>query len=397
MAYIEDRWFDRSGAKTARHGTGKRWQLRWREPDGRERKLSYARKTDADDRRKALESDVLHGRYIDPKAGSITFDAYAAEWLQYRNSDPSTIEHTDRRLRLHVTGTALGKTPMGKIQPRMVQAWLSMMTVGDSTKRTVFDHVSQILSSAVEDGIITSNPAKAKSVTPPKRVRAEIVPWTDTQVAAMLHNIADRYRPLVMLGAWLGLRFGESAGLSPDDIDWLRGTITVTIRRQLKIVGNQRVFGPPKGGDGKLRTLPLSAALRDELAAYLKMYPAHDVTLPWKQPGGTPVTVPLLMTNQRKQPLHSASVTAGVWYPALEKSGISRGRTNGTHALRHYYASSALADGGDPVALATYLGHADPSYTFNVYGHFMPSAELRFTSAIDHAITRVQDEQRRLA
>lgn len=62
-------------------------------------------------------------------------------------------------------------------------------------------------------------------------------------------------------------------------------------------------------------------------------------------------------------------------------------RENGTHALRHFYAS-ALLDGGENIrALAEYLGHADPGFTLRVYTHLMPSSAERTRSAIDMAFT----------
>lgn len=395
VASIDDRWWteitDGNGnvvekIKTDRYGKGARWQVRWREPDtNKGRKLSFAKWKDADNKRKELEGDILRGQYVDPKAGTIPFDEYAAEWLANRRSDPLTIEATEGRLRRYVTGTALGKSPIGRIRPSTIQAWLKGLTVADSTARVVFDHVSGILAAAVDDGLISVNPCKSKAVEVPKRQRGELIPWTHEQVAAMIDNIADRYRPLVMLGAWLGLRAGETAGLAVDDVDFLRGVVTV--RRQVKIVGNRRVFAFPKGG--KIRTVPLSAALRDELAAYLAEYPTRSVTLPWRESGGEEVTARLILTNTRGEALHPATVTNTVWYPALAASGIERHRRNGTHALRHYYASSTLEHGGDIKALAAYLGHADPGFTLRVYGGLMPSSEERFKAAIDLAIVEV--------
>ena len=58
-------------------------------------------------------------------------------------------------------------------------------------------------------------------------------------------------------------------------------------------------------------------------------------------------------------------------------------RANGTHALRHFYAS-ALLDGGESIrAVSEYLGHADPGFTLRVYTHPMPSSAERTHKAID--------------
>lgn len=386
MASIEDRWHRKTdGGRTARYGKGQRWRVRWYGPDGEPDNLSFDKWADANAKRIEIEGDLLRGTYVSPKAGKVTFDSYAAEWLADRRSDPLTIQNTRDRLRRYVTGTRLGKSQIAKIRPSTVQAWLKGMTVGESTKRVVFDHVSSIFSAAIDDGLIGSNPCQSKSVTVPKRTREKVIPWTHKMVADMRTNIAERYRPLITLGAGLGLRAGEVAGLSPDDVDWLRGK--VTIRRQVKIVGNRRCFAPPKGG--KVRTVPLSAILRDELAAYLATYPPKEITLPWKQPGGEATTVPLMVTNERGDALHSSTVNNTVLPRALEASGIDNTRENKSHALRHYYASVTLANGGDIRALSEYLGHGDPAFTLRIYAHMMPQAEDRFRSAIDAAFAEI--------
>ena len=70
-------------------------------------------------------------------------------------------------------------------------------------------------------------------------------------------------------------------------------------------------------------------------------------------------------------------------HPALRKAGVPVTRNNGTHALRHFYAS-ALLDGGESIrAVSEYLGHADPGFTLRTYTHLMQSSAERTRKAID--------------
>ncbi len=386
MAHIEDRWHDKTtGEQTARYGSGKRWLLRWRDPDGTGRKLSYARKTDAQDKRKAIESDIQRGTYVDPREGRQTFDDFAAEWVSHRTSNQLTIENTQARLRRYVTGTPLGKTPLSKIRPSTVQAWLKSLTVADSTARVVFDHVSSILAAAVDDGVIARNPCLSKSVTPPKPSQKQIIPWTAERISALYAAMDNRYTAMIDLGAGVGLRAGEIFGLSPDDIDWLRGRVHV--QRQVKIVGNRRVFDYPKGG--KDRFVPLIERVKNALSVHLARHPASTVTLPWNDKVRTPTTVRLLVTNPRGEAIHGSTVGKDIWHPALDKAGIPRGNDNGMHALRHYYAS-ALLDGGDSIkAVSRNLGHTDPGFTLRTYTHLMPDSEDRSRAAITKAFNKI--------
>jgi integrase len=77
------------------------------------------------------------------------------------------------------------------------------------------------------------------------------------------------------------------------------------------------------------------------------------------------------------------------WQPALARAGVAHPtRADGTHALRHYYAS-ALLDGGENIkALSEYLGHADPGFTLRTYTHLMPSSHERTRRVIDTRLGR---------
>jgi integrase len=62
---------------------------------------------------------------------------------------------------------------------------------------------------------------------------------------------------------------------------------------------------------------------------------------------------------------------------------VELSRTNGMHALRHFYAS-ALLDAGESIkAVAVWLGHANPAFTLRVYAHLMPESPGRARRALD--------------
>lgn len=392
MASVEDRWYRTirtpDGAaqkvKSDRYGIGLRWLVRWRDPDGRERKLSFDKKVHADNHAATVEADKLRGTYIDPSAGVETFGTYAARWLARQTTDPLTRQEITNRLRRYVQGTALNSVQLRNIRPGTIQAWVGGLptSLAESTKGVVFSHVSAILNAAVDDGLIAKNPCRAASVRRPKADAHDIEPWTPEWVARMHQELPERYQPFVTLAAGLGLRQGEIFGLSPDDIDWLRGWVTV--QRQVKIVGSRLVFALPKGR--KVRKVPLPSSVRDELAAYLAKYPAKTVTLPWETSTGKPTTVSLVVTSRQGQACNRNHINQCTWKPALERAAIESSRKNGFHALRHYYASVLLDAGESIKALSTYLGHSSAAFTLHVYTHLMPSSESRTRTAVDAAI-----------
>ncbi|MEU8270530.1 tyrosine-type recombinase/integrase [Sphaerisporangium sp. NPDC049002] len=59
-------------------------------------------------------------------------------------------------------------------------------------------------------------------------------------------------------------------------------------------------------------------------------------------------------------------------------------RQQGTHQLRHYYASITLAAGVTIKELSEYLGHADPALTLRVYAHMLTTSHDRACKADKH-------------
>jgi hypothetical protein len=50
-----------------------RWRARWRDPAGRQRTKSFARKVDAERFLLGVEDAKLRGAYVDPAAGKVNF------------------------------------------------------------------------------------------------------------------------------------------------------------------------------------------------------------------------------------------------------------------------------------------------------------------------------------
>jgi integrase len=178
----------------------------------------------------------------------------------------------------------------------------------------------------------------------PKPEQRKVIPWKLERVNAVRAGLGDRYKAMVDVGAGCGCRQGEIFGLGVDDIDFDGGWIHV--RRQVKRVRARLVFGLPK--NDKERKIPLPASVAHALKTHMDAFAPVDVTLPWESPGSKRlVTVRLVFTNARKAAVSRSAFNLPHWQGALKKTGVDPGtaRENGTHALRHFYAS-ALLDAG---------------------------------------------------
>ncbi|MEU4779918.1 site-specific integrase [Micromonospora sp. NPDC023633] len=302
--------------------------------------------------------------------------------MRTRSFDESTRESTEFRVRKHLL-PFFGSRQLASIKPGHIREWDAGMVgkLAPATRAVVFAHLRTILGAAVDDERIAKNPCSAASVKPPRPVQRRVVPWRADEVSAIRGGLAERYRPMVDLGAGCGMRQGEIFGLGVEDVDFVSGWVHVV--RQVKVVRSRLVFGLPK--NDRDRRVPLPDSVAQSLKEHADKYSPLSITLPWEDPfSDERVTVPLIFTTTRRGAIKRATFDGKSWRPAVEAAGIVPTRATGMHALRHFYAS-ALLDAGESIkALASYLGHSDPGFTLRVYTHLMPASEERTRNAIDN-------------
>ena len=90
-----------------------------------------------------------------------------------------------------------------------MQGWISGLRLGPNSARKVIADVSQVFAAALDDGIITRNPLKARSVQKPQVVRSEATPWTAAEVEAVADQLPGHLAALPYLGSACGMRQGD--------------------------------------------------------------------------------------------------------------------------------------------------------------------------------------------
>lgn len=120
--------------------------------------------------------------------------------------------------------------------------------------------LARVLSDAVRDRLLVSNPARGVRLPKPAARRSVYL------TAAQLQCLADgagAYRSLVLVLGVGGLRWGEAAALRPFDVDFLRRRIS--LHRNAVTVGSRVVLGTLKGN--KTRHVVLPQFVIDAIAA----------------------------------------------------------------------------------------------------------------------------------
>jgi len=170
---------------------------------------------------------------------------WAAEWWQSTaNLRPSTRARDESLLRNHVL-PAFGDAPLAAIGQRDVRAWVAALAASDLAAAAVakiYQTLSRVLGGAVDAGMIPASPCRRVAL--PRIERQEMRFLTPAQVDVLAVTIDSRYRALVVLAAYGGLRIGELAGLRRRRVDLVAGTVEV-----VEIVTEVRgtlMIGPPK-------------------------------------------------------------------------------------------------------------------------------------------------------
>ncbi|WP_435130369.1 tyrosine-type recombinase/integrase [Actinacidiphila sp. bgisy144] len=206
-----------------------RFQARYRGPDGIDRPAphTFATKRDADDWLAERQTEVRQPDWRDPDAGNVPFEAYATAWVKERPLAQSTAELYGILLRVHLVPT-FGRKVLAEITPAAVRTWRRVRLdegTGEPTVAKAYALLRTIMGTAVADDLIRRNPCQIKNggtVHTPERPTATI-----PEVFALADAVQPRYRVLVLLAAFCGLRWGELMGLRRQDIDADGGTIRV--------------------------------------------------------------------------------------------------------------------------------------------------------------------------
>ncbi|MEZ0096010.1 tyrosine-type recombinase/integrase [Streptacidiphilus sp. EB129] len=387
------------------HGRGKRWLARWRDPEGEQQSESFDRQEDARKHLNKIAASVDDGSYIAKEKGETLLKALAEQWLAdqvFKN--PRTEPQYIARVRTHIIGP-IGELQLAQITPSRVSAWIKRLssTLDETYVGLIYTHLKSILDMAVDDELIRRNPCDSRTVKrvkprrqkkPPKDLTVD---WEDSE--GIKQNLPGRYQATVDCGRGLGMRQGEVFGFSPDDINWLAAEKFVHIKRQIAFDRGVMVFAPPKGGsddDPKDRKVPLDDTLSFILAEHVRQFPPVEITLPWIERNGPPVTVRLMFTSREHKPVNKNYFNY-MWKAALESIGliealndkpVGRGRLweqcrdKMMHSLRHLFASEALSAGVDIYTLADLLGHEDPAFTLRRYVHRVAGSLKKARAAI---------------
>jgi integrase len=320
--------------------------------------VTFTVKTDAESwlgsERRLIERDALgEAEWIPPKerdqlakAVGVRLAEYGDKEIARRDLGPRTRIQYETLFGEHIK-PVLGHLSLNRISVEAVKGWHAKTLVGKPAYRAqAYNLLKSIMSSAVHDGLLQSNPcniAKAGRIKTDLHVNI----LTVDELGAVADKIKpDRFRALILLSAWCGLRFGEVTELRrkdiADDCSVLTVARGVTHRKGCHV-------GPPKSG--KRRVVVIPPHIREDIRNHLEHHVTNDAEA-------------LLFPAPRNgchldDKLFRTSFIAAVKTVGREDVRI--------HDLRHF-AGSMAARVGSPIEVRNYLGHANVEMSLR-YSH----------------------------
>lgn len=136
--------------------------------------------------------------------------------------------------------------------------------------------------------------------------------FTLAQVQALVDAVEDRWRALILLGAWTGLRIGELSALRREHLDLQACTVSVK-SAVVDVIGQGRSYGPPKSAAGR-RAVAIPPHIIGDLEHHLAMY---------AQPGAHS----LVFVGPKGGPLRRNNFASRVWGQQRKRPDSRSART----------------------------------------------------------------------
>jgi integrase len=292
---------------------------------------------------------------------------------------PSTRDTYRFLIRKHFLPT-LGDEMLTKMtEAKVAKALGSLNSLSTSTRRNAYAGLVKVLDYAVSQKRVGTNVARL--CNRPVGVSTAGREITQDQVLRILKAArGDRYEVAAWLGFGCGLRRGEILALRWVDVDFERGELAVDAH-----VGNLTrtsaglIAGPPKTERGA-RRVPIPAEVVTRLRAHRRRQLEEQLKAgdAWRYVG-------TVLTNEIGGYVEPRSLSRS-WNKWAKSANVNE---RGTHAGRHYAASTLLASGRASAAdVAAQLGH-NPAVLLTTYAAAVAPSQRAAADVLGASLAKV--------
>ena len=317
---------------------------------------------------------------------------YADFWINnyaIPNLSPKTYERYKSMLKARIL-PYLGNMYLDKIQPMQLMYLYQELSECTYTRKnethklsskTILEHhrlLHSMLQQAVYWQMIPYNPASR--VRPPKARRPNINFYDDVQTIALIKALEGeelKFRVIILLTIFTGLRRGEVLGLEWQDIDFKNSSVTV--RQASQYVSSIGIYTKDPKTETSNRIISIPESITKLLKEYQRKQLKNRLLL-----GDKWIETNRLFVQSNGAPMHPDTITK--WFRQfLEDKNLPHITF---HGLRHTHATLLISQGLDVRTVSNRLGHAQTSTTLNIYAHAFAKMDREASEKLDNLLYR---------
>lgn len=359
-----------------------RWQASYVDGAGKRRAKLFERKSDGEAWLVETRHDLVRGLHT-PESVSPTVREAAALWIKRCNEkalERSTVRGYEEHVDLHIL-PFVGAVKLSGMNAPAVNAFADKLReAGRSPEmvRRVIRSLGAIFRESRRRGLSTVDPTAGIDLHLARRKDPRPVIPTKAELQAMIAGAAGRWRPLVLVAIFCGLRASELRGLTWADIDFEGRQINVSQRADVfHKIGTLKSLAA-------YRSIPCPPIVLNALREWKLLCPKGDLGLVFPNGVGNVEA----LSNIVLRGFDPIQVAAGITttQEAKNEAGEPVGITvakYGMHALRHACASLWIENGMNPKRIQRLMGHSSIQMTFDTYGHLFDATDADQKAAED--------------
>jgi integrase len=339
-----------------------RWQASYVDGAGKRRAKLFDRKADAEGWLTETRHDLVRGLHT-PGSVSPTVREAGALWIKHRRDkllEAMTIKGYEEHCELHIY-PFIGAKKLSDLTVPACNAFADQLReAGRSAEmiKRVIRSLGAIFKDARRRGLSNVAPTAGLELDLPERDDPRPIIPTKAELQSIIAGSAGRWRPLMLVAVFCGLRASELRGLRWIDIDFEARQINVAQRADAS-----HKIGKLKSKSA-YRSTPLPPIVLNALREWKLVCPKGDLGL-------------VFPNGRGKVESHANIIEHGLG-PIQIAAGVVNGDGGGKygmHALRHACASLWIESGYNPKQIQRLMGHSSIKVTFDVYGHLFADAE----------------------
>ena len=370
-----------------------------RDENGKRQYKSVYGRSPAELKEKETAVRLQLGRGLDVLSQRDSFETWADDWLRLKEKEQITCRQMDNyRRAVDLWKDALDGYEIGQVRADDIERVLIALADQGLSQRTINLYrstIRQIMRRAV-GRVIPTNPEEQVQLAAVGKKEEQRRALTEEE-QRWIWDTPHRAQPVAVIMMLSGLRRGELAALTWNDVDLKERTITVN-----------KVIEYDSNGVPNLRHVTKSAAgmrtvdIPQRLADYMATLPKDNLLVIHSVRGG--VMTESAWAKLWRSYMRELNIKYGTRTPAdLERMESSKPGPKvfdmtipniTMHWLRHTFCTLLYLAGVDVVQACAQMGHADVSTTLRIYTHLDAVHKRKSVDKLDAYLSKKTDSSK---